>query len=178
MQFNYRADAFDTSKLPSDKRWGKFPSVAVGWNIGNEKFITNNISSDLLSFLKFRASWGRNGNVSVLSNYPYVSPISYNSSWYQYGDDPAQHYGSYPSGLANPNLKWETSEQLDFGLDMRFFNDRLALSLDYFNKDTKDLLISTNPVPEVYVNTTIVNAGEINNGDLNLKPLGKIILVI
>ncbi|MDD3210725.1 SusC/RagA family TonB-linked outer membrane protein [Bacteroides graminisolvens] len=163
LQFNYRADAFDTSKLPSDKRWGKFPSVAVGWNIGNEKFITNNISSDLLSFLKFRASWGRNGNVSVLSNYPYVSPISYNSSWYQYGDDPAQHYGSYPSGLANPNLKWETSEQLDFGLDMRFFNDRLALSLDYFNKDTKDLLISTNPVPEVYVNTTIVNAGEINN---------------
>lgn len=163
LQFNYRADAFDTSKLPADKRWGKFPSIAAGWNISNEKFIRDNINSDVLTFLKFRASWGRNGNVSVLNNYPYISPISYNSAWYQYGNNPNQHYGSYPSGLANPNLRWETSEQLDFGLDMRFFNDRLAVTLDYYNKNTKDLLVSINPVPEVYVNTTTVNAGRINN---------------
>lgn len=163
LQFNYRADAFDTSKLPADKRWGKFPSVAVGWNISNEKFIKDNISSDVLSFLKFRASWGRNGNINVLNNYPYISPISYNASWYQYGDNPAQNYGSYPSGLANPNLKWETSEQLDLGLDMRFLNDRLTVSLDYYNKNTKDLLVSINPVPEVYTNTTTVNAGKVNN---------------
>lgn len=163
LQFNYRADAFDTSKLPADKRWGKFPSVAVGWNISNEKFIKDNISSDVLSFLKFRASWGRNGNVSVLNNYPYISPISYNAAWYQYGDNPAQHYGSYPSGLANPDLKWETSEQLDLGLDMRFLNDRLTIGLDYYNKNTKDLLVSINPVPEVYTNTTTVNAGKVNN---------------
>ncbi|MFV0587617.1 SusC/RagA family TonB-linked outer membrane protein [Bacteroides reticulotermitis] len=169
LQFNYRTDAFDTSKLPADKRWGKFPSVAVGWNISNEKFIKDNISSDILSFLKFRASWGRNGNVNVLNNYPYISPISYNSAWYQYGDNPAQHYGSNPSGLANPNLKWETSEQLDFGLDMRFLNNRLTLSLDYYNKNTKDLLISINPVPEVYTNSTIVNAGKINNKGFELE---------
>lgn len=163
LQFNYRADAFDTSKLPADKRWGKFPSVAVGWNISNEKFIKENISSDVLSFLKFRASWGRNGNINVLNNYPYISPISYNAAWYQYGDNPAQHYGSFPSGLANPNLKWETSEQLDLGLDMRFLNDRLTVSLDYYNKNTKDLLVSINPVPEVYTGTTTVNAGKVNN---------------
>lgn len=163
LQFNYRADAFDTSKLPADKRWGKFPSVAVGWNISNEKFIKDNISSDVLSFLKFRASWGRNGNINVLDKYPYISPISYNAAWYQYGDNPAQHYGSYPSGLANPNLKWETSEQLDLGLDMRFLNDRLTVSLDYYNKNTKDLLVSINPVPEVYTGTTTVNAGKVNN---------------
>lgn len=169
LQFNYRADAFDTSKLPADKRWGKFPSVAVGWNISNEKFIADNIDSKVLSFLKFRASWGRNGNISVLNNYPYVSPISYNAAWYQYGDNPAQHYGSYPSGLANPNLKWETSEQLDLGLDMRFLNDRLTLSLDYYNKNTKDLLVSINPVPEVFTNSTIVNAGKINNKGFELE---------
>lgn len=163
LQFNYRTDAFDTSKLPADKRWGRFPSVAVGWNISNEKFIEDNISSDDLSFLKLRASWGRNGNVNVLSDYPYISPISYNSAWYQYGDNPAQHYGSYPSGLANPNLRWETSEQLDLGIDMRFLKNRLGISLDYYNKNTKDLLISINPVPEVYTNSTIVNAGKINN---------------
>lgn len=163
LQFNYRADAFDTSKLPADKRWGKFPSIAAGWTISNEKFIKENISSDVLSFLKFRASWGRNGNVNVLNNYPYTSPISYNAAWYQYGDSPEQHYGSYPSGLANPNLKWETSEQLDLGLDMRFLNDRLTVSLDYYNKNTKDLLIKINPVPEVYTNQTTINAGEVNN---------------
>ena len=163
LQFNYRADAFDTSKLPADKHWGKFPSVSVGWNISNEQFFKNYINSEILSFLKFRASWGRNGNINVLRNYPYISPISYNAAWYQYGDDPALHYGSYPSGLANPDLKWETSEQLDIGLDMRFFRDRLTIGLDYYNKNTKDLLISINPVPEVYTNTTIVNAGKVNN---------------
>ncbi len=163
LQFNYRADAFDTSKLPEDRRWGKFPSVSAGWTLSNEKFVSENISRDALSFLKFRASWGRNGNVNVLNNYPYVSPISYNSAWYQYGDDPALHYGSYPTTLANPNLKWETSEQLDLGLDMRFLNDRLTMSLDYYNKNTKDLLININPIPEVYVNTTTINAGKVNN---------------
>ena len=99
----------------------------------------------------------------LLNNYPYPSPISYNAAWYQYGDSPEQHYGSYPSGLANPNLKWETSEQLDLGLDMRFLNDRLTVSLDYYNKNTKDLLIKINPVPEVYTNQTTINAGEVNN---------------
>lgn len=162
-QFNFRADAFDTSKLPADKRWGKFPSASVGWTISNEKFFKDLLTPDIMSFMKFRASWGRNGNVSVLSNYPYTSPISYNSAWYQYGNNPDQHYGSYPSGLANPNLKWETSEQLDLGLDMRFLNDRLTISMDYYNKKTKDLLVKINPVPEVYTNQTTINAGEISN---------------
>lgn len=163
LQFNYRADAFDTSKLPADKRWGKFPSLAAGWTISNENFIKDNIDSDVMSFLKLRASWGRNGNISVLTNYPYTSPISYNDAWYQYGDNPDQVYGSYPTGLANPNLKWETSEQFDLGLDMRFLRDRLTISMDYYNKNTKDLLVNINPVPEVYTGTTTVNAGEINN---------------
>lgn len=163
LQFNYRADAFDTSKLPADRRWGKFPSVSAGWTISNEKFFKENIGSDILSFLKLRASWGQNGNINVLKDYPYVSPISYNASWYQYGDNPALHYGSYPSGLANPNLRWETSEQFDLGLDMRFLNDRLTVGLDYYNKNTKDLLITVNPVPEVYTGTTTINAGEVNN---------------
>lgn len=173
VQFNYRADAFDTSKLPADKRWGKFPSVSAGWNISNEKFIQDNISKDVLSYLKLRGSWGRNGNINVLKNFPYISPISYNSAWYQYGDDPAQHYGSYPSGLANPNLKWETSEQFDIGLDMRFLNDRLTVGMDYYTKNTKDLLIEINPVPEVYTGKTTINAGEVNNKGFELELIWK-----
>lgn len=169
LQANFRADAFDTSKLPKGKRWGKFPSVSAGWTISNEKFVSENINQDVLSFLKFRASWGRNGNINVLSGYPYTSPINLNASWYQYGDDPAQHYGSYPNGQANPNLKWETSEQLDLGLDMRFLSGRLTAGIDYYDKNTKDLLISINPVPEVYSGSTTVNAGRINNKGLEIE---------
>ncbi len=164
VQFNFRADAFDTSKLPKNKRWGKFPSVSAGWTISNERFVVDNVNPDVLSFLKLRASWGRNGNINVLNNYPYLSVIALNQAWYQYGDDPAQHYGSYPNRLANPNLKWETSEQFDLGLDARFLDGRLTVGLDFYNKNTKDLLVNITPIPEVYANgETTINAGRVNN---------------
>ncbi len=169
VQFNFRADAFDTSKLPANKRWGKFPSVSVGWTTSNEAFFRDNVNPSVMSFLKIRGSWGKNGNINVLNNYPYVSPISYNSAWYQYGDNPNQYYGSYPTGLANPDLRWETSEQFDLGIDMRFLDGRLTAGLDYYNKNTNDLLIQINPVPEVYSNTTTINAGKINNRGFELE---------
>ncbi|MCM1504521.1 MAG: TonB-dependent receptor [Muribaculum sp.] len=170
IQFNFRADAFDTSKLPAKKRWGKFPSVSAGWTISNESFVREHINPETLSLLKVRASWGRNGNINVLSGYPYGAPISYNSAWYQYGDDPTLHYGSYPSRMANPNLRWETSEQVDFGIDARFFNGRLSVGVDYYNKDTKDLLVSITPIPEVYANGNVtVNAGKVNNRGVELE---------
>ncbi|MBP7506921.1 MAG: SusC/RagA family TonB-linked outer membrane protein [Prolixibacteraceae bacterium] len=164
IQANFRADAFDASKLSAENRWGYFPSFSAGWTISNEEFFADLVKKGDISFLKFRASWGQNGNINVLSNYRYSTTISYNSSWYQYKvDDPAPSYGSKPSGLANPNLKWETSEQLNFGLDMRFLNDRLAVSADYFNKNTKDLLVDITPIPEIGVGSTVVNAGSVLN---------------
>lgn len=170
LQFNFRADAFDTSKLPANRRWGKFPSVSAGWTVSNEAFMRDNINPDVFSFLKIRASWGKNGNINVLNGYPYASPISYNSAWYQYGDNPDQNYGSYPTRMANPNLRWETSVQTDFGIDMRFLGGRLSASLDYFNKDTKDLLVSITPIPEVYANgETTVNAGKVNNRGFEME---------
>ena len=163
IQGNFRADAYDSSKLSKQARWGFFPSVSAGWTISNEPFFRDNISRDAVSFLKFRASWGRNGNINVLNNYPYATSVSYNSSNYEFGPDAPKSYGSRPSGLANPNLKWETSEQIDLGLDARFFGDRLSLGLDWYNKDTKDLLVSINPVPELGVSSTTVNGGRVNN---------------
>ena len=162
-QANFRADAFDSSKLSKQNRWGYFPSFSAGWTISNEPFFRDNISRDAVSFLKFRASWGRNGNINVLNNYPYATSVSYNSSNYEFGPDAPKSYGSRPSGLANPNLKWETSEQIDLGLDARFFGDRLSLGLDWYNKDTKDLLVNINPVPELGVSSTTVNGGRVNN---------------
>ncbi|WP_319479776.1 TonB-dependent receptor [uncultured Draconibacterium sp.] len=164
VQANFRADAFDSSKLSAKNRWGYFPSFSAGWTISNEEFFADIADQGVFSFLKLRGSWGQNGNISVLNGYKYSTTIAYNGSWYQYGvEDGAPTYGSAPSGLANPDLKWETSEQLDFGVDMRFLNSRLAFSADYFNKKTKDLLVSISPVPEIGVGSTTVNAGSVLN---------------
>ncbi len=163
IQTNFRADAFDSSKLSPKNRWGYFPSVSAGWTVSNERFIKDNISRDILSFLKFRGSWGINGNIAVLSGYPYSTSISYNSRSYQFGEDETLTLGSQPDGLANPDLTWETSVQTDIGMDLRMFNNRLTLGVDWFNKDTRDLLVSISPVAEVGVSSQTVNAGSVNN---------------
>jgi len=170
LQANFRADAFDSSKLPADNRWGYFPSFSAGWTVSNEKFFSENLNMDAFSFLRLRASWGRNGNINVLNNYRYSTTIAYNSSWYQYGvEDPGPSYGSKPSGLANPNLRWETSDQLDLGVEMRFLRNRLAFSADYYDKKTRDLLVNINPVPELGVAETTVNAGSVLNRGFELE---------
>ena len=174
VQANFRADAFDSSKLPLDKKWGYFPSVSVGWTVSNESFIKDNVDQSLLNFLKFRASWGKNGNINVLNNYPYSTDILLNRVWYQYHVDSAtSSTGSLPSGLSNPNLRWEESVQTDLGLDIRMFNNRLTLGLDWYNKDTDGLLVDVPSVMEMGIPvfwesgdvkaSTTMNAGKVNN---------------
>ena len=172
LQANFRADAFDSSKLSKQARWGFFPSVSAGWTISNEPFFRNSVNREAISFLKLRGSWGINGNVNVLNGYRYSTSISLNGQYYQAtpstgGAEPA--YGSMPSGLANPNLKWETSEQLDFGLDARFLRDRLTLGIDWYKKLTNDLLISVENLPEIGVGSSWVNAGKVLNSGLEIE---------
>ena len=163
-QANFRADAFDSSKLPADSRWGYFPSFSAGWTISNESFFKDNLDPETFNFLKLRASWGRNGNISVLSGYPYTATISKGSSQYQYGvDQIGSTYGSAPGGLANPNLTWETSEQFDLGLNARFLNNRLTFDVDYFNKQTKDLLFSVSVPSELGFTSAMANGGNVLN---------------
>jgi TonB-linked SusC/RagA family outer membrane protein len=169
IQVNFRADAFDSSKLPIDSRWGYFPSVSAGWVLSNESFMESG-SKDAITFLKLRGSWGVNGNISVLNNYPYATTIAYNANWYQYiPGNTSVSYGSSPSGLANPNLTWETSVQWDLGLDARFLRDRLRLGMDYYVKTTKDLLVNVSPVAEVGVGSSTINAGEVENKGFELE---------
>ena len=169
-QANFRADAFDSSKLSRQARWGYFPSFSAGWTISNEPFFRDSVNRDKFNFLKLRASWGRNGNVNVLSNYRYATSISYGSTWYQYDvNSPALSYGSAPSGLANPNLKWETSEQIDLGLDARFLNNRLSLGVDWYKKTTEDLLVSVSLSAALGVSSTTINAGSVENKGLEVE---------
>lgn len=172
LQANFRADAFDSSKLSKQNRWGYFPSVSAGWTISNESFVKDNVDRSILSFLKIRGSWGINGNISVLNGYPYTATISVNGQWYQYNPSAGTgelSYGSGPTELANPDLKWETSEQIDLGLDARMFNSRLTLGFDWYRKMTRDLLISIAPVPEIGVKSTYVNAGNVLNTGVELE---------
>ena len=167
IQANFRADASDTSKLPKNNRWGYFPSFSAGWTISNERFFKDNLDRDVFNFLKLRASWGRNGNINVLSGYRYTTSISPAGSWYQYNiDQTGSSFGSAPNlgnGLPNPNLHWEIAEQTDLGLDARFLSNRLTLSVDYFNQQTRDLLFSISTPPELGATSSTVNGGRVLN---------------
>ncbi len=170
LQVNFRADAFDSSKLSPENRWGYFPSVSAGWTISNESFVKDNVNPDVLSFLKLRASWGRNGNVNILSGYPYKATISPNGLKYQYDPNTGSlSYGSAPSSVPNPDLTWETSEQIDLGIDARLFRDRFSVGFDWYRKVTKDLLVSYTPHPEVGVSNVYANAGNVLNTGFELE---------
>jgi len=168
LQVNFRADAFDSSKLSLQNRWGYFPSISAGWTVSNEDFMSG-ITGGILSFLKFRASWGQNGNINVLNNYPYTATISVGGAWAFFGTGETLTYGSAPSRLANPNLKWETSTQYDFGIDARFFKDKLSVAIDYFDKRTGGLLVNTTPVMETGLNSVTLNAGNVLNQGVELE---------
>ena len=158
-QFTMRADAADLSILPLNKRWGYFPAVSLGWVASRENFMQN---LDKITHLKVRASWGQNGSIAGLSEYMYDSAITSDIS-YPMTDD-TYSVGSYPSATGNYDLKWETSEQIDLGLDLRMFSDRLSFSMDWYNKKTKDLIM-TDLTPSYTIGNTVspMNAGNIVN---------------
>ena len=163
IQANFRADAYDSSKLDKNHRWGYFPSVSAGWTISNEPFMQGVKSSIGLSFLKLRASWGVNGNVNALGEYQYASSLESNKN-YGYNLNGTFLVGIRPSKtLPNPNIRWETSRQVDVGLDLRMFKERLTFSVDWYNKNTHDLLTSTTAPGNTGAERVYVNAGLVNN---------------
>lgn len=163
-QANFRADAYDTSKLAPTNRWGYFPSVSTGWTISNEKFMQDFKAMTGMSFMKFRASWGINGNVNAMGKYQYMDTLAASmADGYDFGDN-KMIPGVAPSGvLPNPDIKWETSHQVDLGVDVRFFNERLGISVDWYNKNTKDLLTSTTAPANTGSTRMYINAGKVNN---------------
>jgi TonB-dependent starch-binding outer membrane protein SusC len=158
-----RADG--SSKLAIGNKFRYFPSVSLGWIISKENFGL----PSFINFLKLRASWGRNGSIASLGNFEYVSTILRNaeSSYYLSGGD--RLTGAEPGQLANPDLVWETSEQIDFGIDIYFFQSQLTFTADYYEKTTIDL-ITDGPVP-LYVGNDQpkVNAGDVVNRGFELE---------
>lgn len=166
IQATFRADAYDTSKLSPEARWGYFPSVSLGWNISNERFM-DSVSKSTLSLLKVRASYGVNGNVNILSGYPYASSLNV-SDRYPIGGSIISTIS--PSDiLANPSLEWETSKQFDFGVDVRMLSDRLSFAVDFFDKNTTGQLVSMTSPLSSGTSTVTRNVGKVNNRGLEYE---------
>lgn len=160
---SFRADG--SSNFARGKRWGYFPSLSLGWVITNEPFMAG--SSNFIDFLKLRASWGQNGNASI-NPFQYLSTIAFDTSngYYFSSDKKTQTVGGYADILANPDVTWETSDQINVGLDARFLASRLGLTLDAYKKTTIDWLV-TAPIPAVWgLNAPAVNGGDIVNKGL------------
>ncbi|MGI6232152.1 MAG: SusC/RagA family TonB-linked outer membrane protein [Prevotella sp.] len=160
-QFSLRADAADLSMLPRNKRWGYFPACSLGWTLSEEKFFEP--LRRTFDSVKLRASWGQNGSLSALGSYSYGTDMAQSGV---YALEPGLVYTKAvsPTTMGNDDLKWETSEQFDVGLDLYALNSRLNFSVDYFNKKTKDLLVwGTTPSLEIGGTTSPINAGNVRN---------------
>ena len=163
LQATIRRDG--SSRFGPSHKYGIFPSASVGWNIMNEKFMEG--TRNWLSNLKFRASWGKNGNDNIGDfRYTVLTAMGNNVL---FGKDAIKFNGSKANATANPDLKWEESEQTDIGFDFGFFGSALTFSADYYVKKTNGMLI-TMPIPS-YVGETkpIGNVGDMKNSGLEFE---------
>lgn len=141
-----RRDA--SSKLPSAKNYDVFPAFSGSWKLSSEKFFKNLGIEEYVDLVKFRGGWGKVGNVELYD--PSVTDVNYLTYKYNviFGlnlDKPGQ--GTYMSTIPNYNARWETTEQASFGLDLSLFKRSLDISIDYYDKQTKDL-VDFIPIPQ------------------------------
>lgn len=158
---NMRTDG--SSKFAKENRWGYFPSFSAAWRMTQEKFMTN---ISCLDDLKLRVSYGSLGNQSVAS-YAYLATYatSLPDGRYTFGPGTQTLYQGYYAGvMANPDLKWETTTQANVGMDVALFNSKLLLNLDYYDKRTKDILISP-PALGAYgsIGSQLINGATVHN---------------
>ncbi|RKD92035.1 TonB-linked SusC/RagA family outer membrane protein [Mangrovibacterium diazotrophicum] len=164
----FRADG--SSKFAKGNRWGYFPSVSAGWVLTNESFMEN--SASFLDFLKLRASWGQVGNQNI-DAWQYLAPIQTSNTNYYFGTDDfdasGNTVGAYPSRLSNPELKWETSEQINIGFDSQLLDGHMNLTLDWYKKSTKDWLIEAPILATAGADAPYINGGNVDNTGIELS---------
>ena len=166
---------YDGSSIFTDgKRWGIFPSISAGWVMTNEPFMQSVRS--WMDYFKIRASWGQNGN-NRIAKYQYLATIALSENGapgYKFASDLATsvagtpNTGAYANIVPNPDLTWETSEQLDFGFDARFLDSRLNVNFDWYKKTTKDWLITGPMIAVMGTNPAAINGGDVQNTGIEL----------
>ncbi len=161
-----------SSRLAPENRWGVFPSAAFAWNLAGESFLKN---SSVVSDLKLRLGYGITGQQDGISNYSYLGnyTLSNGTAMYQLGNE---FYNMYRPSAYNPNLKWEQTATTNFGLDFGFAQNRITGSVDYYIKDTKDLLnVITQPAGTNFINEFIANVGSMENRGMEFLVNGRVI---
>lgn len=153
---NMRVDG--SSKFGSENRYGYFPSFSAGWRISNENFMRD---ISFIDELKIRGGWGKLGNQTTLPNYAFTSSLAQNQVYY-FGQ--TTHQGQAPSTISNPNLKWESTSETDFGIDFTGFDNRVTLEASYYYKKTTDMLLRI-PILNVagISQDPFVNGGDVLN---------------
>lgn len=152
-----RADG--SSKFSRANRWGYFPSFAAAWRLNEESWL---MPLKSLSNLKLRASYGVTGNNRV-TDFAYYSSLGFpiGASYSFQNATPSK--GTYVTSLSNQDLKWESTKEIDGGLDIGFFNERLALTVDYYHKNTSNLLLNAQLPPTTGFSNAYKNIGEVQN---------------
>ncbi|MEP7144495.1 MAG: TonB-dependent receptor [Ferruginibacter sp.] len=145
-----RADG--SSRFGANHRYGFFPAASVGWILSDENFLQN---VQWLNMLKLKASYGLTGNSEIAD---FASRGLYTGDG-GYGSFP----GTRPTQIANPDLKWETTASMDVGIEASIIKNRITVELDYYNRDTKDLLLDVNIPGTTGFLTQLRNAGKLNN---------------
>src|SRR5690606_28409514 len=155
---NFRADG--SSKFGENNRFGYFPSFSLGWRISDEPFMQG---IDFIDDLKLRGGWGMLGNQNSLPNYAFANTVTQNLV-YVFGDGDAVQQGQAATSVGNNALKWESTNETDVGIDFVGFQNRLSVSLGFYDKKTKDMLLRV-PVPTYLGLQTppFVNGGDVRN---------------
>ena len=158
----FRADG--SSRFGANNRYGYFPAVSAGWVLSHEEFWKDNSP---VNFLKIRGSWGQNGNDKI-GYYSFTTVVNSGQN-YTFGPGQVITNGSVALTSANPDLKWETIEQTDFGVDAELFNNRLSFTGDYYIKNTLDMLYAA-PIPFTPGTAAPVrNVGSVQNKGVELS---------
>ncbi|HZG25651.1 MAG TPA: SusC/RagA family TonB-linked outer membrane protein, partial [Chitinophagaceae bacterium] len=153
-----------SSRFGPKNKFGFFPSGAFAWRVANEKFMNN---QKVFSDLKFRISYGLTGNQEI-GDYRFLPALSAVS--YIFGGQPgSRSIGSVPGGISNMDLRWEKNAQLDIGFDMAFLNNRVQVTVDYYNKRTSDLLFDVNIPLTTGFGTALKNIGSVENKGWELE---------
>ncbi|MGD9993470.1 MAG: SusC/RagA family TonB-linked outer membrane protein [Salinivirgaceae bacterium] len=164
--FNATLRADGSSRFAAGNQWGSFPSFSAGWVISNEAFMEP--VTHLVNFMKLRASWGRVGNQNI-GDFQYLAPIQFTQATYNFGSvEGTSTNGAFPKRLSNPELKWETSEQLNLGFDSRYLNSNLSFTFDWYRKMTKDWLLIVPVLATAGTDAPFVNGGNVINSGVEL----------
>jgi len=156
-----------SSRFGSNNKYGVFPSFSLGWNVMNEKFMKG--TNDWLNNLKVRFSWGKNGNDNIGDFRYTVLTQSGNNYGFGMAGGEKEVNSSKASGLSNPDLKWEESEQTDIGVDFGFLNNKITFTVDYFKKKTNGMLKDMNIPSYVGESKPIGNVGDMENSGVEFE---------